>query len=247
MQAPSSAGPECRGYPLSSNLLALFSGSFYGTPGSPETRKESADRPRPTTEQQGEKEARRFEERQPALQQPEEEEEEEERKKRKKREKSSGGERRRWRIPKWRRPVQDKISLCARAQGPGAKGSLLVSVSYFANPAIIFYSLLPFHSALSACPSFFALSLFGLPLLLLLLLPRLFVAEREGSSPSSLDASLWMNIQPSLSRLLCTTAHLLCPRRGIRYANIIFTRLVLWRGKEIFNFLPFWEEGKRER
>lgn len=213
MQAPSSAGPECRGYPLSSNLLALFSGSFYGTPGSPETRKESADRPRPTTEQQGEKEARRFEERQPALQQPEEEEEEE-RKKRKKREKSSGGERRRWRIPKWRRPVQDKISLCARAQGPGAKGSLLVSVSYFANPAIIFYSLLPFHSALSACPSFFALSLFGLPLLLLLF-PRLFVAaSREGSSPSSLDASLWMNIQPSLSRLLCTGALIMSTSRN---------------------------------
>lgn len=118
------------GYPLSSNLLALFSGSFYGTPGPP-TRKESAANgpTEPTTEQQGEKEARRFEERhQPLLQQPEEEEEGEGRRgrnrRRRRRRRGSGGERRRWstKMAAARSsPGQDK-PLCP-CRGPGAKGS----------------------------------------------------------------------------------------------------------------------------
>lgn len=216
------------GYPLSSNLLALFSGSFYGTPGPP-TRKESAANgpTEPTTEQQGEKEARRFEERhQPLLQQPEEEEEGEgrrgrNRRRRRRRRRGSGGERRRWstKMAAARSsPGQDK-PLCP-CRGPGAKGSprfgLIFRESRYhillVAPLPLLPPLGPFGLSLIFCSLTFRPPPRPPP-------PSLDCSSlwrgREGPA-LSLDASLWMNIarQPSLSRLLCTDVLIMSTSRN---------------------------------
>lgn len=96
---------------------------------------------------------------------------------------------------------RDKISLCARAGAPGAKGSPRFGLIFRESR---YHILLPLplprhHSALSACPSFFALSLFGLlaldPPPSPSIVPRCGEGEREGGLAClSLDASLWMNI-----------------------------------------------------
>lgn len=106
-------------YPLSSNLLALLSGSFYGTAG---TRQERKARRRVG--------ARRDEKDEKELEKVENERRDETQKR---------GRRRRSTKMAECKP-RDKISLCARARGPTRAPGHVVLVSYFANPAIIFYT-----------------------------------------------------------------------------------------------------------
>lgn len=128
-------------YPLSSKLLALLSGSFYGTAG---TRQERKARRRI--------EARRDEKDEKELEKVENERRNETQKRGRWSTKMAEG--------------QDK-PLCPR----GPRGNV-VSVSYFANPAIIFYTALiplspPSPSSRQASLrgpenlSFFVISLFG--------------------------------------------------------------------------------------
>lgn len=151
---------------------------------------------------------------------------------------------------------RDKISLCARAGAPGAKGSPRFGLIFRESR---YHILLPLplprhHSALSACPSFFALSLFGLlaldPPPSPSIVPR--CGEREGGLAClSLDASLWMNIARyphCRGCFLCRHTYYVHVAEYIMQISYLRGgRWVLWRAcraetipgrrKEIFNFL----------
>lgn len=129
---------------------------------------------------------------------------------------------------------RDKISLCARAGAPGGQRIpsfrshiSRIPLSYFTPPPPPPSPFGPFGLSLIFCS-------------------LTFRPPRSRSPSISLDcSSLWRErgrtglpvswrfaldeyrALPSLSRLLFVPAYLLCPRRGIHYANIIFTR---WKG-----------------
>lgn len=109
-------------YPLSSNLLALLSGSFYGTAGTQQERKARSKR-RDEERKKTEKELEKVEN--------DEEQDAEAGEVRVEMEYQNGGESK----------PRDKISLCAPRTG--ARRGNVVLVSYFANPAIIFYTAPP--------------------------------------------------------------------------------------------------------
>lgn len=154
---------------------------------------------------------------------------------------------------------RDKISLCARAGAPGAKGSPRFGLIFRESR---YHILLPLplprhHSALSACPSFFALSLFGLlaldPPPSPSIVPRCGEGGREREDwPACLLTlrSGWISRATLIVAaafcagilIMSTSRNTLC-----KYHIYAVERWVLWRAcraetipgrrKEIFNFL----------